>query len=507
MQAGSPDKARDDETTADAVIVHYRATGRWHQALDQAMARLDHQEADSLTTVRHLLMLGRLLLAANRHNTAQHYLERAKDIILDHECYVTEHPELVIGLATALQASGSSTTRRLLDVALALLVDVDNTAAARVRLLITTTNTHGAKPDEIARPRTSPAVTLSGEGNQFVLPRSGLALSPVTYRLLADAQEALGRLDEIVHHSALRSRWARSVQTREIQRSAHLDGVHVALREVLLAYLPGVKSGQAAEPDLARYLHSTDLALSDCMSAGGELLQQMVAAATDVQTGDSRQRASHDQVSANKCVRRLLGWTHQENSLPVLARLAIATCYLQVSGMLGAHAGHLGRLYLGTELVRGGLLRAPWLPLSTWIDTHHEQYNEHVAQVAATGQVDPFVEFFACGVVHTCRSERALLDGLCGLRERLLEALPARRSGRIREVVTSVVTVPMINNRYIVDHERVSKGSATDITASMVDHGLVGALDGACYGRVFCCAEALQVLVKPDATCPLDCYR
>lgn len=507
MQAGSPDKPREDETTADAEIAHYRATGRWHQALDQAMARLDHHEADSPTTVRHLLMLGRLLLAANRPNTARHYLERAKDIILDHEWYVTEHPELAIGLATALRASGSPTTRRLLDVALALLVDVDDDAAARVRLLIATTIAHGAKPDEIASPRTFPAVTLSGEDNRLVLPPPGLALSPVTYRLLADAQEALGRLDEIVHRCPLRSYWARSVQMREIQHSAHLDEVHVALREVLLAYLPGVKSRQAAEPNLARYLRSTDLVLSDGTAAGGELLQQIAAAATDAQAGDGRRRGCHDQVSRNKVVRRLLAWTQHENSLPVLARLAIATCYLQVSGMLGADAGHPGRLYLGTELVRVGLLRAPWFPLSTWIDSHHEQYEEQVAQVAATGRVDPFIEFFAHGVVHTCRSECALLNGLCGLRERLLEALPARRSGRIREVVTSVVAVPMINNRYIIDHERVSMGSATDITASLVDHGLVVVLGGARYGRVFCCAEALQVLVKPNATCPIDCCR
>ncbi len=499
MQAGSLDKAREDETTADAVIAHYGATGRWHQALDQAMVRLDHYEEDSLPAVRHLLMLGRLLLAANRPSTARYYLERARGIVLDHEWYVTEDPELAIGLATALHTSGSPTTRRLLDVALALLVDVDDEAAARVRLLIATT-TDGAKPYEITRQPASSALALSGDGNRFVLPPSGSALRPLTYRLLADAQEALGRLDEIVHRSPLRSLWARSVQTREIQRSAHLDGVHVALREVLLAYLPGVKSGQAAESDLARYVRSTDLVLSDSTSAGGELLQEMTAAATDARAGDGRHRSSHDQASRNKVVRRLLAWTRQENSLPMLARLAIATCYLQVSDMLDAHAGHLGRLYLGAELVRGGLLRAPWFPLSTWIDTHHELYQEQVAQVAATGRVDPFIEFFARGVVNICRSELALLDDLCRLRERLLAALPARRSGRIRNVVTAVATVPMINNRYIIDHENITMRSATDITAALVDHGQVVVMGGARYGRVFCCAEALQMLVKPDAT-------
>jgi hypothetical protein len=53
----------------------------------------------------------------------------------------------------------------------------------------------------------------------------------------------------------------------------------------------------------------------------------------------------------------------------------------------------------------------------------------------------------------------------------------------------------------------VSMGSATNITAALVEHGLVAALGGARYGRVFCCAEALQVLVKPEPTCSLDCCR
>lgn len=472
------------------MIVHYRLTGRWHQALDYALACLDQHGRDNLTTVRDLLMIGQLMLAANRPSAARSYLERAKDIVLHQARYITEHPDLVITLATELRASGSPTTRRLLDAALALLVDVDDHAAARVRLLIPTTTAEDQTPHQTIHQRGLPAVTRSGDGPLFVLPTPELVLSPTTYRLLADAQETVGRLDEIIQRCPLRSSWARSVQMREIQHSAHLDGVHVALREVVVAHLPGHRGEQAIEPDLAEYLRSTGLVLSGGAAACVDLLVEQTAAVA----------AGGGSGGGNTVLRRLLAWANDTDALPVLARLALATCYLQVSGLLRGRAGHVGRLYLGTELVRGGLLGEPWFPLSTWIDAHHEQYREQIDQAVATGEFDQFVGCFARGVARTCRSELALLEDLSGLRERLLAALPNGRRGRIRDIVTSLVAIPMINHRWVTEHYGVSMRSATDITASLVEHGLVVLSGGARYGKVFCCAEALQMLVTPDAT-------
>ncbi|HEX5403138.1 MAG TPA: hypothetical protein VFX16_12630 [Pseudonocardiaceae bacterium] len=483
------------ETITEAMITHRRVTGRWHWALDQAMACLDQHEPDSPDTVAPLLVLGQRLLDANRPHAARFYLERARAIVVDHALYVIHHPDQVITLATALHAADSPITRLLLDTALARLIDVDDRAAERVRLLIQATAQADTPPPRTRQPR-YPTARESGYGRLLVLPPPAVALSPATYRALADAQEALGRLDEVIHVSPLRAWWARSVQVREIQRSAHLDGVHVALREVLLAALPRGSRTQrvSIEPDLADYLCVTDLALGS--AASGELLERTAARAAE----DARGRGYGG--AGNTVFQHLLAWNHDATALPVIARLALTTCYLQGSELLHGRAAHAGRLYLGTELVRGGLLREPWFPLASWMDTHRERYRKHIDQAIITGEVDELIRFFAHGVAATCRSERTLLAGLHQERERLLAALlpGGLRGGRIRDVVTSLVAVPLINNRGVAERYDIAASSAKAITTYLADHGLVVLLDGARYGKIYCCADALQMLVAPDTT-------
>ncbi|WP_285500720.1 hypothetical protein [Actinokineospora sp. NBRC 105648] len=190
-------------------------------------------------------------------------------------------------------------------------------------------------------------------------------MSSRTHRLVCDAQEAMARLDEIAAHSPFRSTWAWSVQLREIQRSAHLDRGHFALREVLFAHLPGFKRHDA-ERDLDRYLMATGIALG-----------------SSVETPDG--------VSAGQTVtlKRLRAWADTHETLATTAKVAIAHHHLLTAHAIHEDRGHVARLHVGMELARLGLLREQWLPVSAWIDRNLDEYRDHVVLASKTGQLEP----------------------------------------------------------------------------------------------------------------------
>jgi hypothetical protein len=85
---------------------------------------------------------------------------------------------------------------------------------------------------------------------------------------LARTQEMLGRLDQDARRLGGASRSAamvRSTQVREVQGSASLDGVQTALREVLLARLPG-RQVRAMPAAMDRYLRASDVGYEAALS-------------------------------------------------------------------------------------------------------------------------------------------------------------------------------------------------------------------------------------------------
>src|ERR671933_1638228 len=86
------------------------------------------------------------------------------------------------------------------------------------------------------------------------LPRplpSMVRLQPQTYRLLAEAEQAVGRLDEAASRLPNRAGLVRLAQLRDVHGSGELGGVFAALRELLLADLRGT-SAPAVDDELGR---------------------------------------------------------------------------------------------------------------------------------------------------------------------------------------------------------------------------------------------------------------
>src|SRR4051812_20903209 len=90
---------------------------------------------------------------------------------------------------------------------------------------------------------------------------STVRLQPPTYRVLAEAEQAIGRLDEAASRLSNRAGLVRLAQLRDVHGSGELGGVLAALRELLVADLPGVVGAPAVDLHLGRYLRANDEAV------------------------------------------------------------------------------------------------------------------------------------------------------------------------------------------------------------------------------------------------------
>ncbi|MEV0679842.1 Fic family protein [Actinosynnema sp. NPDC050436] len=353
---------------------------------------------------------------------------------------------------------------------------------------------------------------------------SHLPLPVATYRLVAEAEHALGRLDEAADRLRVRAGLVRATQVRDAQASAGLTGTMIGLREALAADLlasrgtpPTDRSApaQLLAPHLAAYDHGIDRVRHGA-EVDAVLIGRMAAIMTgrpdaglrEVLRGEpgvlgiDRARAYLLTATGAHLVAQLEQWStwvREEREQPRVAKIALAHYQLEVLQPFPAANGHVARVFSMLEMVRAGLLRDQVLPLSVWLDDTLPEYQEEIRAVVDTGMVHPWVEFFACAVRDQALAQLRLIGHLEDLAGRYARLLP--RAGALPEVAADLVGFPVVDHRALSERHRVTTKAATDLTRRLVERGILVPWDSRDYRRVFVCRDVLRLLVdNPDTT-------
>lgn len=358
-----------------------------------------------------------------------------------------------------------------------------------------------------------------------------LVLRSRTYRELASTEQALGRLDEAAERLSDRRALIRATQVREVQSSAGLEGSNAALREILVADLPGVRSPSALAPILTRHLRASDMAFAaaqagEALNAG---LWARISAVLGGQDGghdvapdmvwrtqpgwlsggsieDAYLLTSPSLAATKAALARLDAWIAAECALPLVGKLALGHYQMTVLQPFRFGNGHLARLYVGLELVRAGVIREQILPIAMWLDRHREKYRSQIRYVVQTGDFIDWIEFFAWGVREAAMDQVRLIKNLEVARDDLLARLPSRGSnrntGHIRLVLADMLATPITNHKQIAARCGVSGKSATELTKRLLTAGLIENMDKKTYGKVFIVPAFMDLLTLNDPVRP-----
>jgi Fic family protein len=148
--------------------------------------------------------------------------------------------------------------------------------------------------------------------------------------------------------------------------------------------------------------------------------------------------------------------------------------------------GRIGRLVIVLQMLRDGILNEPLLVVSPWFENRRTEYQDHLLAVSASGDFDPWINFFLRGVraqaIDTTQRISRLVDYQSAvrtvLRSRKITGVAAQMA---EDIIASPVTTPTLAARKY----GVSYQAANAALKRLVKEEIVTEMTGGTYGRAF----------------------
>ena len=167
-------------------------------------------------------------------------------------------------------------------------------------------------------------------------------------------------------------------------------------------------------------------------------------------------------------------YLHSGDDLPPLVRLAMIHYQFEVIHPFLDGNGRVGRLLVVLLLVSWGLLPAPLLYLSAYLERNRDEYYRHLLAVSQKGAITPWIEFFLAGVAEQSRDATSRAKRLQDLQVRWRALLTAKRASTLGPRLADslfdfpIMTVPIAKGRLSVSYQ-----SAKDTVGRLVAAGIL----------------------------------
>jgi Fic family protein len=184
-----------------------------------------------------------------------------------------------------------------------------------------------------------------------------------------------------------------------------------------------------------------------------------------------------------------------DSDLPPVARMAIAHYQFESLHPFADGNGRLGRLLAILQLIKAGLLRAPVINLSPWLEARRQEYLDGLLRVSQTGDFDTWIRFFCDAVSAQAADAVARVDKLLELKELFAGMLRSLRAkGTSLRIADSLIGYPMFTVRAMEIQLGVSYQAANQAVGRLVEAGIVQKASRGNYDRLFSCPSVLRVI-------------
>ncbi|MBV9836675.1 MAG: Fic family protein, partial [Solirubrobacterales bacterium] len=317
------------------------------------------------------------------------------------------------------------------------------------------------------------------------MPRS-LELSLDTIMALSAADNALGRLASAGKYLKDPALFVRPYMTREAVASSRIEGTEASLSDVLQAEAVGEPRDDNDIREVQNYVAAFDHGLQRLselpvsqrfMSELHEILMRGVRG-RDKRPGELRDIPVYVGSPTDSAETALFvpplspalpglldDWERFANEppkLPILIQCALLHYQFETIHPYMDGNGRLGRLMIVLYLRERGLLPAPLLYVSAYLEENRREYYDRLQAVRERGEVNEWIQFFLTAV--TAQSQDAVegAESLFELHESYRAQLAGSRS-RAREVVDMLFENPFVTARLVSERLSVTTQGALNL--------------------------------------------
>lgn len=159
--------------------------------------------------------------------------------------------------------------------------------------------------------------------------------------------------------------------------------------------------------------------------------------------------------------------------------------------------GRIGRLLIVLQFMVSELISEPLLSVSPWFEMRRTEYQDHLAQVSATGAWDEWVQFFARGVAESAIDTARRVDRLLAVQQRYTAVLQeAGARGVIRDIAERLIGSPWVTVPRLASHLDKTHPAVNAAVLRLVDLGILAGPFGS-YNRQFAAFDVWETLSAP----------
>lgn len=356
------------------------------------------------------------------------------------------------------------------------------------------------------------------------------ALQSSTWHAVTSANRALARLDQASRQVPNPRLFLRPTLRREAQSTSALEGTFAPLDQVLasdateltgrskelqevlnyveaatLAY-DAIQQGRPVNVGLLETVHSVLVRGTDAdTDQAGKIRESQVAIGSP--TGaieDARFVPMPAGVALSIAVQDLTRWVNDTRAArePIVAA-AMAHYQFETLHPFNDGNGRIGRLMVVLQFMTDGLVAEPLISVSPWFEARRTMYQDHLAEVSATGNWDPWVKFFAEGVAASADDVAQRVDRMLAVQGQYVQILQeAGARGVIRDIVDALISDQVINVSMMSDRFGRTPQAVSPAIQKLIELGILSGPYGN-YGRQYIADDIFLAVTAPPGRVPL----
>lgn len=347
-------------------------------------------------------------------------------------------------------------------------------------------------------------------------------LQPLTIKLMAEAERAVGRLDAAASRLSNPTLLVRPALYREAVSTSALEGTYAPFLEVLEADYIEEHERSAEVREVLNYVEAAERGLAlireipICLRLIAEL-QAIIVKGTrgdswdagrlrsgQVYIGERQLGIEHSRFvppphdTLERGVSEWEKWINADDHTPLLVKAALGHYQFETLHPFSDGNGRLGRLIVTLQLMQAAAVKYPVLNLSPWLEPRKDQYKDLLLAVSHTGEYDDWLRFFFTAVAAQADDAVSRIDSLMEARSDFLDLLRADRAkGVVLEIVDDLIGYPIITPAQAARLHQVTYPPAARAIERLERLGVLKEITGRTYGRVFACERVMRIVDRP----------